>query len=442
MQKSLQIPKAFEELFKPYRYKIFYGGRGGAKSWQVAIVLLAMGASKPVRIFCGRELQKSIKDSVHKLLADQIRRLGLTGHYEILKSTIIGKPGTSAEGTEFIFDGIKNAVTEIKSLEAIDICWIEEADKVSDNSWDILIPTIRKDESEIWATFNPSAKHAPTYKRFVLDPPPKEKNGKPYAYVKKVSWRDNPWFPEVLKDELEILKDKDYEKYLHVWEGEVLQFAEGAIYGKQMKKAREGKRIADIPIEPIVEVETFWDLGKDDSTSIWFLQKVGPEYRWIDYFEMNNWEIADYCKVIKGTHPEVSEEDNERRSNYNYGTHYMPHDVDVELLGMPVNRKKQFQSGGVKPIKVVPRVSDLGTGIDLTRELLASSWFHEKYAEQGIDALCNYKYEYKEDDGVNKKVPHHDWSSHGADAFRQCAQGYRKTKKENKPLKIDRSWVV
>ena len=439
----VKVAKAFEELYKPLRYKIYYGGRGGRKSWEFARALLIRGVSRPTRIFCGRELQKSIKDSVHKLLCDQIKMLNLGHFYTVLNNAIVGKKGTPAEGTEFIFDGIKNAVTEIKSLEAVDICWVEEADVVSEGSWDSLIPTIRKDGSEIWVSFNPSAKHAPTYERFVLSPPPAERNGKPYALVKKVGWRDNPDFPSVLQDEMEILKAKDYEKYLHVWEGEVQEFADNAIYGRQMKLAKAEGRICSIPVEPQVEVETFWDLGKDDSTSIWFLQKVGFEHRWIDYFEWNNREIGDYIRVIKGSHPDLSEEENKRRASYNYGRHFMPHDVDIKLLGMVDNRKKQFELGGVKPVQVVPRIGSLETGIELTRKLLASSWFDERHCDKGIDALCNYKYQHKEDDGVNQLKPLHDWSSHGADAFRQCAQGYKDpTKTKQKPIKRNLSHRV
>jgi len=230
---------------------------------------------------------------------------------------------------------------------------------------------------------------------------------------------------------------------LHLWEGEVQEFADNAIYGRQMKLAKAEGRICSIPVEPQVEVETFWDLGKDDSTSIWFLQKVGFEHRWIDYFEWNNREIGDYIRVIKGSHPDLSEEENKRRAAYNYGRHFMPHDVDIKLLGMVDNRKKQFELGGVKPVQVVPRIGSLETGIELTRKLLASSWFDERHCDKGIDALCNYKYQHKEDDGVNQLKPLHDWSSHGADAFRQCAQGYKDpTKTKQKPIKRNLSHRV
>ena len=249
---------------------------------------------------------------MHKLLADQIERLGLQGHYEIVEHTIRGR-----NGSEFIFEGLRHNVTKIKSMEAVDIAWIEEADRVSDESWQVLIPTIRKPGSEIWVTFNPQLRTDATYQRFVENPPDN-------ALVQKVSWRDNPWFPDELVSELEHLKQLDYDEYLHVWEGEFKSFATSAIYGKQLKQAREEGRITTVPIEPACEVHTAWDLGKNDTTAIWFFQKVGVEYRFIDYEENRLVDLDYYAKAIKNR-------------DYLYGVHYLPHDVDFELLGMVNN---------------------------------------------------------------------------------------------------------
>ena len=184
----IRFPKKFEALFQPEktRYRIFYGGRGGAKSWCFARALLAKGTKDPMRILCAREFQTSIKDSVHKLLSDQIYALGMESFYEITQTTIRG-----INGTEFIFAGIKNNTNNIKSIEGIDICWVEEAQSVSANSWNVLIPTIRKQDSEIWVSFNPELPTDETWKRFVENPPES-------SVVVKVNWNDNPWFPETL----------------------------------------------------------------------------------------------------------------------------------------------------------------------------------------------------------------------------------------------------
>jgi phage terminase large subunit len=147
---NAEFPEKLACLFKPNRYKVLYGGRGGAKSWGIARALLIMASNKPLRILCARELQMSIRDSVHKLLSDQIETLQLSGFYEIQNSSIKG-----LNGSEFSFAGLRSNVAQIKSYEGVDICWVEEAQTVSKGSWNVLIPTIRKDGSEIWVSFNP-----------------------------------------------------------------------------------------------------------------------------------------------------------------------------------------------------------------------------------------------------------------------------------------------
>lgn len=207
----------FEGLFKPARYKIYYGGRGSGKSWACGRALIILGAQKKIRVLCAREIQYSLADSVHKLLCEQIEVLGLGYFYRITKSSIIGQ-----NGTEFIFSGLRINVQELKSKEGVDICWVEEAQAVSEESWSILIPTIRKEGSEIWATFNPVEATDPVYERFIINTPDN-------AIVEKVNWVDNPWFPTVLKEEMEYLKRVNYDSYMHVWEGETLSISEATI---------------------------------------------------------------------------------------------------------------------------------------------------------------------------------------------------------------------
>lgn len=203
-----QFPRKLRFLFQPARYKVAHGGRGGAKSWGFARALLIQAAQRPLRVLCAREFQNSIQESVHKLLVNQIDELGLTPFYSITQTGIKG-----ANGSEFIFAGIKSNPTKIKSTEGVDVCWVEEAEKVSSESWEVLIPTIRKPGSEIWVSFNPNLETDPTFRRFVSDPPPD-------AIVQRVSWRDNPWFPEELRREMEYLRRVDHDAYQHVWEGE------------------------------------------------------------------------------------------------------------------------------------------------------------------------------------------------------------------------------
>ena len=195
-------------VYRPSRYKVAYGGRGSGKSWGFARMAVTLAASRKLRVLCTREYQASIADSVHKLLGDQIDTLGLAPYYDVQKQGIYGR-----NGSEFIFEGIKQNVTKIKSMEGVDICWIEEGEKTSNDSLEVLIPTIRKPGSEIWVTFNPNEESDPPYQRFVVSPPPA-------SIVKKVNYIDNPYFPFELERERVYLQSVDPDAYAHVWEGE------------------------------------------------------------------------------------------------------------------------------------------------------------------------------------------------------------------------------
>lgn len=218
VQSVIQMPEVMAFLFQPARYKVAYGGRGGVKSWSFARALLLMGAQRPLRILCAREFQNSIRDSVHRLLQDQIPLMHLSDHYQVFNTEIKG-----ITGTEFFFAGLKNNVTRIKSMEGIDICWVEEAEKVSENSWQVLIPTIRTEGSEIWISFNPHQETDPTYKRFITNPPPaiNAVDGRRYCVVVETGWKDNPWLPEELEIEKDYLARVDKDAYDHVWGGQV-----------------------------------------------------------------------------------------------------------------------------------------------------------------------------------------------------------------------------
>lgn len=212
----------FAPLLKPARYKVFYGGRGGAKSWIIARVLIRLAAQNKLRILCARQFQTSIADSVHRLLCDQIEAMGLSDQFNITDKSI-----ASLTGSEFLFKGLEKSIREIKSTEGIDICWVEEAQSVSASNWEILIPTIRKEGSEIWVSFNPEDEESSTYQRFVVTPPPD-------AEVVKVGWEDNPWFPSTLEKERQHMLATDPDAYDHVWGGMPRKITEAVIFGKRV----------------------------------------------------------------------------------------------------------------------------------------------------------------------------------------------------------------
>lgn len=406
---DLQFPRALQFLFKPKRYKVPYGGRGGAKSWGIARALLLMGTERPIRVLCAREFQTSIADSVHKLLKDQVAQLGLQSFYDVQQYVI-----KSQNGTEFTFHGLKHNIANIKSIEGVDICWVEEAQTVSKSSWDVLIPTIRKDGSEIWISFNPSLEADETYQRFVVKPPTD-------SHVQKINWSDNPWFPKVLKQEMEDLKARDYDAYLNVWEGHCKQTLDGAVYANEVRASTLAERFTKVPYEASKPVHTFWDLGRADKTAIWFVQQVGFEYRLIDYYENQGQALAHYLKHLQS-------------KAYVYGDTWLPHDAENELLASERTIAQQARAAGFK-VRITPKIG-IADGINAARTLFANCWFDAEKCADGLQCLRNYRYEVDKDTQQYSKVPLHDWSSHGADAFRYFAVALREPKKKQ-PVKLN-----
>lgn len=220
MKSTVELPDWAEPLFdESFRYFAIKGGRGSSKSRSVASVLVVRGSAKPLRILCGREIQKSIKDSVKRLIDDEIKRRGLEDFYESTETEIRGK-----NGTLFLFTGLRSNIDSVKSMEGIDICWIEEAQVVSHNSLTTLTPTIRKPGSQLYFTWNAKFDTDPVEVMFCGDDMP------PRTHFDFVNYDRNPWFPDVLKEEMEADKKRDYDKYLHVWEGGYLKSSESRVF--------------------------------------------------------------------------------------------------------------------------------------------------------------------------------------------------------------------
>lgn len=414
------IPKCFKELTAPHRYKVFWGGRGSGKSWAFALVLLLMGMQRPLRILCVRELQASIADSVHKLLSDLIDTYELQG-YTVTQTAIRHECGT-----EFFFKGLKHNLTEIKSTEGVDIVWAEEAEKITKGSWEVLIPTIRKEGSEIWISFNAKNPTDATYVRFVF-------NKLDDAIVKKVSYRDNPFFPSVLeKERLQLLKD-DLAAYQHIWEGDFDTRYFGGVYSKQMALAAEQGRIRANLYDPALLVHTAWDLGRRDSTVIWFYQRAGKEIRLIDYYENSIEDPPHYCSqivgkelsldVIDGVYRLKVGEDIEgldRRRKYKYGEHHVPHDAAYKLFA--AFGRSIVQTADACGVRMISHAASTQQNqINAARLILSHCWFDIDYCKAGIESLSQYQYLWDDERKVFKDKPDHNWASHAADAFELLA---------------------
>lgn len=376
---------------------------------------------------CAREFQNSIRDSVHKLLSDQINSLGLHAFYDVQNAAIRG-----INGTEFAFEGLRQNVSRIKSYEGVDRVWVEEGQAVSKNSWDILIPTVRKDGSEIWVTFNPEFEDDDTYQRFVLFPP---KN----AIVVDINWRDNPWFPQVLEEERLALKERDKDAYDHVWEGKCRRWLEGAIYANELRTAYDEGRITRVEHDKNAKVYTAWDLGHTDDTAIWWYQLVGGEIHILECFAESGASLSQYASQITGHKVRIDIVDGEirarvgdeipelsHRKKYNYDTHWLPHDARAKTLasgGKSIQEQLSSALGWDK-VRIVPQLSR-EDGIQAARTTFQRCWFDRDRTADGLKALRKYKRELQQDEVSLRKDPKHDWTSHYADAFRYLAVAWQ-----------------
>jgi len=390
---KVRFPAKLKCLFVPEksRYRILYGGRGGSKSWNIARALLLKGCEQPIRVLCAREFQTSIRDSVHKLLCDQINKLELEAHYEITQTTIRG-----INGSEFIFVGVKNNTNNVKSIEGIDICWVEEAQSVSSNSWNVLVPTIRKADSEIWISFNPELPTDETWKRFVLNPPEN-------SVVQKINWNDNPWFPEVLDLERRSLQARDLEAYNNVWEGIPRQTVDGAIFAKELTMAELEGRICNVPYDATKPVHAVFDLGWADQTACWILQFVGQETRLLRYFEDSQQTMSYYMAKLQSF-------------GYLYDTIWLPHDAKAKSLGTGKSIEEIVRASGYK-VQVLDRVP-VADSINAARTIFNRCYFDRQNTEEGLQCLRHYRYDVDPESKVFSPKPLHDEYSHGADAFR------------------------
>lgn len=401
MSAPIQIPRKFQFLFKPAQFKVLFGGRGGAKSWSIARTLVIIGRQRAIRWLCARETMASLQESVIHLLALQIKKLGLNG-YHIERQRI-----WHDNGTEFTFAGLKGNELGIKSYEGLDGVWVEEAENVSKASWDALLPTIRKAGSEVWVSFNPKLATAETYRRFVLNPPPD-------TIVVKVGWQDNPWFTDRMRALKDHCKLTDGDNYMNIWEGECAAAVEGAVFGDQMREVIASGRVCSVPYDPTRPVDTVWDLGHGDMTSIWFVQAVqGGWFHFIDFEEDNGTTVQEF--LLRLQTPD--------RRRYVYGNAWLPHDavsmiIHKKLAGGVRDKTIEMilREGGWHP-RMVPEYL-VADSINAARTMFPLCRFDQDKCAQGIHGLQMYQWGPTPKSGVLKSEPLHDKYSHCADAFR------------------------
>ena len=413
-------------VWEPYRYKILKGGRGGVKSWTAARYHLIDGYQRPLRVLCGREVQKSIRESVHQLLSDQIEMLGLGGFYDVLSNEIRGK-----NGTRFTYAGISQLTTEsIKSYEGYDRFWGEEAQTFTRRSLDILTPTFRKDGSELMFTLNPELDTDEVWTRFIEAP-------RDDTLVIDCSYHNNPWFPKVLEDERQaFLRQVEQGKrsqadYDWIWEGKCKPAVEGAIYPDEVRMVMESGRLCAVPYDPTLKVHTIWDLGWNDKMCIGFVQTAASSVRFIDYIEDSHRTYESYVKEIKA-------------KDYNLAKAWLPHDGKAKN---PQTGKSPIELLKALGLDTDPDgVPDIGVkaGIEAGRQMFPRVYFDKDKCTPLFNRLRRYA-RVISPTTQEAGAPKHDDNAHGADMYRYTAVIERRltnARQEMKPIKYDDRGIV
>lgn len=372
------------------------------------------------RAVCIREVQNTIRESVRQLLIDKIQALGLGKFFDPMEGEIRGR-----NGSLIVFKGMQTYNAEnIKSLEDFDIAWVEEAQTFSEKSLRLLRPTIRKDGSEIWFSWNPRHDTDAVDKFF------RGGNKPTNSVVCPVNWYDNPWFPKVLVDE----KNQDYadqpEMAEHVWGGGYEIITEAAYYAKHIAAAEREGRVGFYPHLPALPVYTGWDLGVDDYTAIWFVQIIdGVKVRVIDYFESSGIGADD---ILADGLPEYTRDLQDRVAKlveigrdrpFTYQRHFLPHDIGNREWGAGAKTRIETLVGLGVPLDSIHRgvAQNPEERINATRRLLPVCEFHQsKRVMLGLSRLRRYSRKFNDHLGTYLG-PLKDGNDHGADAFGEFA---------------------
>ncbi len=425
MKVKTLCPEILSPLYDKYlRYVILKGGRGGMKSHGVAESQLIRGWERKMLFLDAREIQRSISDSVHATLQKKINDLKLDSFYQVLDTEIRGE-----NGTRFIFAGLKHNIDNIKSIEDVDECWVEEAQTVSDATWKKLIPTIRKEvspccfvylgigtdtqkpcskcgkevplneiiPSRIVVTFNPDLDSDPTYRRFVIKKPTN-------SVLITTSYKDNPWFTGVLRQEMEDLKADNYQEYLHVYEGHCKAAVEGAVYAEALQKARDEGRIGMYKYDDRYPVSAFADIGWADNTSWWFLQLINGKPRVIDCYQNQFKKTPHYIEVLES-------------KKYKYDRIVLPHDAANEHANAERTWLQIFIKAFPNARVYAGKRQAVELRLEATKNMFDLAEIDQENCEDGLFALAHYHYAIDPDTKKTTREPFHGEESNYADAF-------------------------
>lgn len=396
-----------------------FGGRGSAKTRSFAQMACFQGmrygqAGISGQILCARQFMNSLDDSS----LEEIKRAieddeALSAYYEVGEKYVRSRDGRIA----FAFAGLDRNIASIKSKGRILLCWVDEAEPVTDTAWSILIPTLREENedwnAELWVTWNPARKTAPVESRF-------RHSTDPLVKVVELNWRDNPKFPAKLERDRQRDLAERPDQYEHIWEGGYVTAIEGAYYAKPLTEAKAQGRIGAVAADPLMTYRAIWDIGgtgaKADACAIWIVQYVGQQVRVLDYYEAVGQPLASHVDWL-------------RSRGYAKALCVLPHDGASHDKVHKVTYESALREAGFD-VRVIP---NMGAGaatkrIEATRRLFPQIWFNEATTGPGRDALGWYHEKRDEARGIGLG-PDHDWSSHAADAFGLMAVDHA----ENRP---------
>lgn len=420
---NINIHPVFLPLLQPVRYKGAYGGRGSGKSHFFA-EMVVLAALQGKRIVCLREVQNSIKDSVKQLISDKIIHHGLQRCFTVLDQEI-----RASSGGLIIFKGLQSYnATNIKSLENFDIAWVEEAQAVTQHSFDMLRPTIRAVGSELWFSWNPLHKTDAVDKFF-------RSSNQPNAVSVMVNWTDNPWFKDTpLYADMVVDYQVDPDKADHVWGG-AYGSSQGAILAKWVNKAERDGRINDgVSYDKDgAGIVVSCDLGYRDTCSWWYWQPVYGGFKLLRYDYGHGMDVNDWTVRIKGILNGIDE-------GVRLDRIWLPHDAKVKTFQSKHSSLEAFwKEFGVGKIDIVPVSSKLDQ-IQAARHVIGYCEFNSVHCADGLDGLRGWEYEYNEDDEVFSRAPKHDRHSHPSDAYAYGCQVMMEHVKESKKQEEPKYW--
>lgn len=412
-----------------------FGGRGSGKTRSFAKMAAVKGyiygmAGISGILLCGRQYMNSLDDSSLEECKRAIEEEQfLSGYYDIGEKYIKSKDGRIS----FAFAGLDRSIQSIKSKGRILLCWVDEAEPVTEYAWSVLIPTLREEgedwNAELWVTWNPRRKGSPTDLRFRNSTDPRVK-------VVRLNWRDNPKFPAMLERARQRDKRERPDSYNHIWEGDYETVVQGAYYASSLTKAKEEGRIGRVAADPLMTIRLFVDIGgtgaRADAFTIWAAQFIGKEIRVLNYYESVGQPLATHLAWMRenGYTPDKAQI-------------WLPHDGSTQDKVYDVSYESALKQAGYK-VEVVP---NQGKGaakarIEAARRIFPSIWFNESTTEAGRDALGWY-HEKKDEERNIGLGPNHDWASHGADSFGLMCVAYEEPKAgKDKPIPYPTTGIV